>query len=233
MSPAAKPATVHDLNEGARAAADAAPDVPLPKVEHATIAEALVAALAGLIVVERSGEGNYGSYADLADLGKVAKPALARHGMTYMQDLHAHGDGLAVTTTLLHESGEQVKHGPLAFPHGQNAQATGSYITYMRRYSLAAALGLAPGDSDDDGAAAKPRQATPPEVGWGKEEAKAHVLELAEGNAETAKAAWTAIYRTPWTADALTAAFEAWVNEPKEEPAAPSGESTQPDREGT
>lgn len=158
-----RPATASALREGAQAVADAAPDTPLPKVEHATIAGALVAALAGLIVVERSGEGNYGSYADLADLGKVAKPALARHGMTYMQDLHAHGDGLAVTTTLLHESGEQVKHGPLAFPHGQNAQATGSYITYMRRYSLAAALGLAPGDSDDDGAAAKPRQAEPPQ----------------------------------------------------------------------
>jgi hypothetical protein len=205
--PSAKP-VLRELREGAQQIAENAPDVPLPHVEHATIAEALVAALAGLIVVERSGEGNYGSYADLADLGKVAKPALARHGMTYMQDLHAHGDGLAVTTTLLHASGEQVRHGPLAFPHGQNAQATGSYITYMRRYSIAAALGLAPGDSDDDGAAAKPRQAEPPRT------SSKHPLHVEVDALEDGARLWAHFLGQAAVAekdaDALLAADEGW-----------------------
>ena len=124
--------------------------------DAATLETALIAALAELIVVEKTGTGNYGSYANLADLGKLAKPVLAAFGLTYMQNLHDHGDGLAVTTILLHEGGEREVFGPLSFPHGQNAPATGSYITYMRRYALAAALGLAPGDADDDGEKAIP-----------------------------------------------------------------------------
>jgi hypothetical protein len=42
---------------------------------------------------------------------------------------------------------------PLPFPHGRDAQATGSMITYHRRYALLAALGMATGE-DDDGASA-------------------------------------------------------------------------------
>jgi hypothetical protein len=129
--------------------------------DHDDLAAALVAALATLVTVEKTGTGNYGSYADLADLGRTAKPTLALHGLTYMQNLHEHGNGLAVTTTLLHESGGREVFGPLSFPHGQNAPATGSYITYMRRYALAAALGLAPGDADDDGQAAIPAAPAP------------------------------------------------------------------------
>ena len=134
--------------------------------EHDSLATALVAALAVLVTVEKTGTGNYGTYADLADLGRTAKPTLALHGLTYMQNLHEHGNGLAVTTILLHESGDREVFGPLSFPHGQNAPATGSYITYMRRYALAAALGLAPGDADDDGQAAIPAAPAPPVPGF-------------------------------------------------------------------
>jgi hypothetical protein len=45
----------------------------------------------------------------------------------------------------------------LTLPVGKTAQATGSAITYSRRYALMAMLGLA--TEDDDGAAAAPREA--------------------------------------------------------------------------
>lgn len=59
---------------------------------------------------------------------------------------------------LLHVSGDKLTFDPFPFPHGRDAQATGSMVTYHRRYALVAALGMAAGD-DDDGASAAARPA--------------------------------------------------------------------------
>lgn len=186
--------------------------------EHSGLAAALVAALADLTVVEKGrtvdiktkagGRINY-DYADIADVVKLTRPVLAGHGIVALTPVHDHGSGLACTVTLLHASGDRLDFGPFPFPHGHDAQATGSMVTYHRRYALVAALGMAAGD-DDDGAAAKPRQPQP--AGMSKDEAVALVKSLAKGDAEKAKAAWIAIHQTPWTEPDLTAAFRAWVN---------------------
>ena len=129
------------------------------------LAAALVAALTDLTVVEKAhtakvpmkAGGSYSySYADLADVVKVTRPVLAAHGLVALTPVHDHGDGLACTVILLHTSGESMELGPFPFPYGRDAQATGSMVTYHRRYALVAALGMAAGD-DDDGAAAQPR----------------------------------------------------------------------------
>lgn len=134
--------------------------------ETPNLAAALVAALADLTVIEKGntaqipikGGGSYSySYADLADVVKRTRPILAEHGIVALTPLHHHGADLACSVVLLHESGDRIDFGPFPFPHGRDAQATGSMVTYMRRYALVAALGMAAGD-DDDGAAAKPRQ---------------------------------------------------------------------------
>ena len=118
---------------------------------------AFVAALAELTVIEKAHEAKAGAfsyqYADLGDLVKLTRPVLAKHGLAAVTPVHGHGDGLAVTVTLYHSSGESLAFEPLTFPHGKDAQTTGSWITYMRRYALLAALGMAAGD-DDDGARA-------------------------------------------------------------------------------
>jgi ERF superfamily len=66
---------------------------------------------------------------------------------------------IIVTTMLIHESGEFLESEPLILPAHQarrgggkefNAQGAGSAITYARRYSLSAMLGIA-SESDDDG----------------------------------------------------------------------------------
>lgn len=136
--------------------------------EHTNIASALVAALAELTVVEKGRtakiegrEGRRGyeyEYADIADVVKITRPVLAENGLVALTPVHDHGNGLACTVTLLHTSGERLDFGPFPFPHGKDAQATGSMVTYHRRYALVAALGMAAGD-DDDGAAAVARPA--------------------------------------------------------------------------
>lgn len=134
--------------------------------EHPNLAAALVAALADLTVVEKGrtakiptkdGKSYSYEYADITDVIKVTRPVLTQHGLTVLTPVHAHGNELACTVKIIHSSGEIMDLGPFPFPHGKDAQATGSMVTYHRRYALVAALGMAAGD-DDDGAAAAPRQ---------------------------------------------------------------------------
>lgn len=184
MSPAAKPATVHELNEGARAAAEGA-----LHSSHDSLASALVAALEDLTVIEKGRTVSTGSYsydyADLADIVKRTRPALARHGVVALTPLCSLGSDPACSVVLVHEGGESMTFGPFPFQHGRDAQATGSWVTYMRRYALVAALGMAAGD-DDDGAAAKPRE---PEFVWTVGATKARLVELL-GDKEKAAEAW-------------------------------------------
>lgn len=141
--------------EAKKMAQDAANDL------HPNLAAALVAALSDLTVIAAARTANVGSYsysyADIGDVVKLTRPVLAAHGLVALTPVHDHGDGLACTVIVLHASGERMDLGPFPFPHGRDAQATGSMVTYHRRYALVAALGMAAGD-DDDGASAKPRQ---------------------------------------------------------------------------
>lgn len=130
------------------------------------LAAALVAALADLSVVDKGrtakiptkdGKSYSYEYADLGDVVKLTRPVLAKHGIVVLTPVEEHGDGLKCTVVILHSSGERLDFGPFPFPHGETAQATGSMVTYYRRYALVSALGMAAGD-DDDGAQAHPRQ---------------------------------------------------------------------------
>jgi len=130
------------------------------------IAPALVKALGELTDVPKGREAkiptktgaSYGyKYADLADTLSMVRPILAKHGLAVTQTASNPDDNtVAITTTLIHSSGEWMSFHPLLLPNGRTAQETGSAITYGRRYSLLAVLGLAA--EDDDGASAAPRQ---------------------------------------------------------------------------
>jgi hypothetical protein len=203
------------LREGAEQIASQA-----ARHSHDTLAAALVHALADLTVVEkgrtvtvRTKDGNSYSYtyAELSDVVKVTRRHLAEHGLVALTPVHEHANGLACTVIIVHEGGETMDLGPFPFPHGRDAQATGSMVTYHRRYALVAALGIAAGD-DDDGATAAPAAPAPP--AWNTATAKAHLVTLAEGDTALAKQAWDEIDGEGKTADELTAAFEAWVNQP-------------------
>jgi hypothetical protein len=160
--------------------------------EHENLASALVAALADLTVIEKGHTADAGSYkydyADIADVVKRTRPPLAEHGIIVLTPVHDHGNGLACTVTMLHTSGDRLDFGPFPFPHGRDAQATGSMVTYHRRYALVAALGMAAGD-DDDGAAAQARTETyapPPDPRVSTANAEALVAKCEQVGADVA-----------------------------------------------
>lgn len=135
-------------------------------------------------------------YADLADALSMVRPILAANGLAVTQTAsNVDSDTVAITTTIIHSSGEWLAFAPLLLPNGRTAQETGSAITYGRRYSLLAILGLAA--EDDDGASAAPRvtksaprqEASPaqkPKPKPSPEEEEIRRM-LAEVSAETAK----------------------------------------------
>lgn len=145
-----------------RAAVAAMTDEPLDAPVPPVVAKALVAAWADLSNVHKSqtvqaGPKRY-DFADLAAVLDVVRPVLAKHGLAVLQPVtHLIGGPLVIETWVLHESGHMLRW-VFEAPGDGSAQVVGSWITYGRRYSLNAALGIAAG-GDDDGAAAS---VTPP-----------------------------------------------------------------------
>ena len=102
-------------------------------------------------------------YADLSACVEAVIDALNNNGIAMMQRVSPSDNGVIVETMLIHESGETISNGQLHVPATkQDAQGYGSALTYARRYSLMAALGIAP--EDDDGNAASKRAPAAPAV---------------------------------------------------------------------
>jgi hypothetical protein len=95
-------------------------------------------------------------YADLSACVEAVIDALNNNGIYLMQLTDEHDGGVKVSTTFIHESGEQLSGGTLFMPASKHdAQGFGSALSYARRYSLMAACGIAP-EEDDGNAASKP-----------------------------------------------------------------------------
>lgn len=96
-------------------------------------------------------------YADLAECINTAKPALAANGLGVTQMIGStEGGKQTLTTMMTHSSGQWMSdtfvmvEAVLMGGAGKNpVQALGSAITYQRRYSFAAMIGIA--QEDDDG----------------------------------------------------------------------------------
>ncbi|EJW14416.1 ERF family protein [Paenibacillus alvei] len=97
-------------------------------------------------------------YAPLHEVINVIREPLAKYGLSYIQSTSTDEQNVTVTTLLMHESGEFVESEPLSLPGLQvlkgggkdfTPQGIGSAITYGRRYSLTAILGIASEDDTD------------------------------------------------------------------------------------
>ena len=102
-------------------------------------------------------------YADLGSVLSEVRPKLAEHGIGVIQAPSVNGEGtmmLSLSTTLLHESGQWISTSGLSVevdvprtkdgrPAQTLAQCVGSNLTYLRRYALAAVVGVS--QADDDG----------------------------------------------------------------------------------
>lgn len=93
-------------------------------------------------------------YADLGAVIEAAREPLATHGLSVSQFPVSEGDKLGIETVLMHASGEWISERaylPITDEKGKSsAQVAGSVITYLRRYSLSAVLGIY-ADADTDG----------------------------------------------------------------------------------
>lgn len=126
----------------------------------------LAAALAGVQAIMRGAVKDAANphlrskYADLASVNAAAQPELGKAGIAVMQTAEDGDDGTVyLATTLAHSSGGWIRGRMRVDVQPQKginlAQALGSALTYARRYSLAAMLGIV--TEDDDGASAGPR----------------------------------------------------------------------------
>jgi hypothetical protein len=90
-------------------------------------------------------------YADLDEIIKAIRPAMEKSGLSFIQNPAKDETGsIGVYTMLLHKSGEYIIFDPVLVPvTKKDAQGIGAAMTYARRYSLGAALGIAT-DEDDD-----------------------------------------------------------------------------------
>ncbi len=88
-------------------------------------------------------------YATLEAILTAAKPHLKKHGLAVVQLPTIEG----LKTIIMHESGETIESDAKIVMKDQSPQGQGSAITYMRRYALSAALGIATEDDDDAEAA--------------------------------------------------------------------------------
>jgi hypothetical protein len=99
-------------------------------------------------------------YADLGAVWDAIREPLTSNGLAVLQQLGTDENRVSCTTMLLHASGQWIEFAPFTVPvTKQDAQGYGSAATYARRYSLMAAVGIAP--IDDDGEAAVGRSSAP------------------------------------------------------------------------
>ena len=103
-------------------------------------------------------------FASLGAVINTSRPILAKHGLSVSQFPTSINGSVGVTTILAHSSGEWMEdtiYLPLAEEKGKSAaQVAGSVITYLRRYSWAAVLGLY-ADEDTDGSQPEKKQDAP------------------------------------------------------------------------
>ncbi|WP_200415979.1 ERF family protein [Virgibacillus salexigens] len=106
------------------------------------------------VKVQTKNGGSYTfDYTDLAGIFEVANKVYKENEISILQNASTKEINgnlmISVETMLLHSSGEWVKSEPLQMPSSTNMQDMGGQITYMKRYSLSALLGLAT-EKDDD-----------------------------------------------------------------------------------
>jgi hypothetical protein len=93
-------------------------------------------------------------YADLGSVIQAARQPLAVNGLSFTQSPTITENQVTVTTMLMHKSGEWIESSitlPLDGSKGLSlAQSMGAIITYLRRYSLSAIMGIY-ADEDTDG----------------------------------------------------------------------------------
>ena len=132
----------------------------LQSAEIGEIAAALSVAQAEINPAEKNATNPHlkNKYANISAIYDAVREVLPRHGLCVVQTmLPTDGTRAHVRTTLAHKSGQWfASECVMPLDRQGGAQGMGSAITYARRYSLSAILGVV-ADEDDDGNGAQGR----------------------------------------------------------------------------
>ena len=134
-----------------------APDTPT------TARQNLVAFLnnIGNVAADKVNPAFKSRYASLPELLDSVKAVAKDYDLSVHQLLSSADGTVRVTTTILHDNGEEFPAGSVAFKSdGLDPQKLASAVTYLRRLCLKTAVGIET-DLDDDGAAASRSHAAP------------------------------------------------------------------------
>lgn len=130
------------------------------------LASALAKAQAEMPVVKMNATNPFlkNKYADLGAVIETSRPILAKHGLAITQQPVSSEGKIGVTSVLIHESGEWLEDTIFIEATDSkglsSAQNAGVVISYLRRYSWSAILGLY-ADEDNDGQSAAKEAAKP------------------------------------------------------------------------
>jgi len=113
-----------------------------------------------VIYETRTGATEY-SHSSLDHVANVISETMSKHGLSFRWDV-SQKQAVKVSCIVTHEQGHSESVSLQAAPDdsgGKNSiQAVGSTVTYLQRYTLLAATGLAAKGMDDDGISAEPRE---------------------------------------------------------------------------
>lgn len=130
------------------------PIVPTKSESLKELFTALAKAQAEMKAAGLNSENPYfkSKYADLEEIVTASRPALSKNGLSVIQQILPNDDGQNILHTILaHNSGEWIESRMRILPSKPDVQSLASYITYIRRYSYAAIVGVVVGGEDDDG----------------------------------------------------------------------------------
>ncbi len=94
-------------------------------------------------------------YADLASVWGACRGPMVKNDLSVLQQMTVENDKPYLVTTLAHKSGQWFRSMAPLNPVKNDPQGLGSAITYMRRYTLSALIGVI--QDDDDGEASMNR----------------------------------------------------------------------------
>jgi hypothetical protein len=96
------------------------------------------------------------NYARLEDVWEACRGALHANGIAVIQGSQVIDGKACMETKLVHTSGQWFSSLWEMMPAKEDPQSMGSAITYMRRYSLSAMVGILAADDDGNAASRKP-----------------------------------------------------------------------------
>lgn len=106
----------------------------------------------------RDGDTTSYNHAELSDVTDAVVPAMGKHGLSHRWDIQQANGAITVTCTITHALGHSESVSMTAAPDAsgkKNAiQQVASANSYLQRYTLLAATGMATKGMDDDGACA-------------------------------------------------------------------------------